>query len=182
MYAARSVDLDLPHHPRRPALDHADDAAFAPAFAPGRGLAHRDPVAVERLVKLRPRNVEVAGCRIVLRGDEPVAVRVHLQHAGDVVRVAGQRVAVAAQREDRPVGRECVQVPAKTDPLFARDLQALLQLPGGCRPREHRLQRPQQLVARHGVVGSRAKAPASAIRSAFRVIVITTPSRGSITT
>ena len=35
--------------------------------APGRHLAHGDPVAVERLVKLRPGNVEVAGGRIGAR-------------------------------------------------------------------------------------------------------------------
>ncbi len=99
----------------------------------------------------------------MLGRDEPVPVRVHLQHADDVVCSAGQRVSAAAQLDDGPFGRERVEVPAEGDPLLARDPEALLQFAGGRRPREHVSQRLQQFVARHGIFGSRRMASASRV-------------------
>jgi hypothetical protein len=55
---------------------------------------------------------------------------VHVEHAGDLIRVAGPGVAVAAQGQDDALGRERVQEPPERRAFLPRNVEALLELPG----------------------------------------------------
>ena len=111
-----------------------DDAALGAVAGPMPLDAHDDAVAVHRLVAVPGGDEDVAaavGARRVGH-DEGRPADVGLETADDEVHLLGHAVAVAADLDKSPVGRQRLQLAPETSPLLAGDPQQLHQLARRC--------------------------------------------------
>ena len=102
--------------------------------------AHDDAIAVQRLLEVRGRDVDVALHALgrPLRRHEAEAGRMALEPADDEIHAIGQPVAIAADEHERAVVDERFQVPLERRVLVAGNLEHAHQFARGGRMRHRR--------------------------------------------